>query len=326
MAKYCLKCGTELDRQTGLCPKCSAIDPVKVTKEENETSEAPSKEENKTKKKNLIRWTSVVILAFLVLAGISVFSMALLGISNVPVASDIVCSLWGHDWGEWEMNKPSTCIDEGEETRRCNRSEWHTERRSLPLLDHTWSSWKTSQEPTCTAEGKEIRTCIKDGVNQEVRSISALGHDWKEATYDAPKTCSRCGAQEGEVKGYVGYLEGEYADGQVDLGYSMSTPYVLSQPLYLCIKFTMHYKIYDVEGRPYGTGHLYARDLSGEWFYVGSFPIDRDSVDVEQTIPFTFSSPITFDALTVNIQADDPNAGWSIQEEKYFDEAQVLLE
>lgn len=326
MAKYCLKCGTELDRQTGLCPKCSAIDPVKVTKEENETSEAPSKEENKTKKKNLIRWTCAVILGFLVLAGISAFTMTFLGIPNVPVAADIACSLWGHDWDEWKMNKPSTCIDEGEETRRCNRSEWHTESRSLPLLDHTWSSWKTSQEPTCTAEGEEIRTCIKDGVNQEVRSISALGHDWKEATYDAPKTCSRCGAREGEVKGYVGYLQGEFAEEQVDFGYSTSTPYILDQLLCRCMKVTMHYTMSDVTGSPYGTGHLYARDLDGNWFILDSFPIDREDVGRERVFTFVFEEPVTFDALAVGIQPDNPNAEWRIQEEKYFDEAQVLLE
>jgi len=54
--------------------------------------------------------------------------------------------------------------------------------------------------PTCTAtgltEGKHCADCGEVITAQE--TVSALGHDWIDATTEAPKTCTRCGATEGE--------------------------------------------------------------------------------------------------------------------------------
>ncbi len=54
--------------------------------------------------------------------------------------------------------------------------------------EHSWT------EASCT----EPKTCSECGATEG----DALGHDWKEATCTEPKTCSRCGATEGEALGH----------------------------------------------------------------------------------------------------------------------------
>ncbi len=54
--------------------------------------------------------------------------------------------------------------------------------------EHTWV------EADCTTP----KTCSSCGATEG----EALGHDWKEASCTEPKTCSRCGATEGEALGH----------------------------------------------------------------------------------------------------------------------------
>lgn len=54
---------------------------------------------------------------------------------------------------------------------------------------HNWC------EATCTAP----KTCSKCGATEG----EAIGHIWEEATCTVPKTCTRCGATEGEPEGHI---------------------------------------------------------------------------------------------------------------------------
>jgi len=56
-------------------------------------------------------------------------------------------------------------------------------------------------EATCTDSGLKTYTCDCGHVHNEV--IPAVGHTWTEATCTAPKTCSVCGATEGEALGHT---------------------------------------------------------------------------------------------------------------------------
>lgn len=56
------------------------------------------------------------------------------------------------------------------------------------IHEHVWS------EATCTTP----KTCSECGATEG----ESLGHDWFEATCVAPKTCTRCGATEGESLGH----------------------------------------------------------------------------------------------------------------------------
>ncbi|MBR0208942.1 MAG: protein kinase [Oscillospiraceae bacterium] len=63
---------------------------------------------------------------------------------------------------------------------------------------HEWGGWIVETPAGCETSGVEVRTCILDPAHQERRAIDPLGHDWAEATTKTPRTCRRCGAQEGE--------------------------------------------------------------------------------------------------------------------------------
>ena len=55
--------------------------------------------------------------------------------------------------------------------------------------EHTW------KDATCT----EPRTCSECGATEG----EALGHEWKDATCTKPKSCSRCGETQGSALGHV---------------------------------------------------------------------------------------------------------------------------
>lgn len=43
-----------------------------------------------------------------------------------------------------------------------------------------------------------LHVIVLNIVQSHKQEGEALGHNWVDATYDAPKTCSRCGKTEGE--------------------------------------------------------------------------------------------------------------------------------
>ena len=88
----------------------------------------------------------------------------------------------GHDWVGPTCQAPKTCqscgITEGEK------------------IDHEDDFEIT--KPTCDAEGYTTYTCIYCGDVYISDYVPALGHKWVEATEEAPKTCTVCGATEGD--------------------------------------------------------------------------------------------------------------------------------
>ena len=106
-------------------------------------------------------------------------------------------------WYEWDMNRPATCTEDGEEIRVS--SQGNTQTRSIPATGHSWGGWTTSREATCTGEGVQTRTCSTCGAT-ETQSIPATGHNWSgwsvsraaNCRYDGEetRTCSGCGATE----------------------------------------------------------------------------------------------------------------------------------
>ncbi|MBQ7415793.1 MAG: starch-binding protein, partial [Oscillospiraceae bacterium] len=76
--------------------------------------------------------------------------------------------------------------------------------------NHSYSSVVTA--PTCTTAGYTTYTCTVCGDSYTGNVVAALGHSWTDATCTAPKTCSICGATEGEALGHEAYTYA-YADG-----------------------------------------------------------------------------------------------------------------
>lgn len=71
---------------------------------------------------------------------------------------------------------------------------------------HQWGMWTTTKKATCTADGIKERKCVDCGEVQS-STIEAKGHDWDDATCTAPKTCSKCGATDGEPADHKFVLE-----------------------------------------------------------------------------------------------------------------------
>jgi hypothetical protein len=84
-----------------------------------------------------------------------------------------------HQWGEWKVTIPATCISEGEETKTCDLDPSHTETRPGTAIDPNAHEWEeVIIPPTCTEEGKESAVCKLCGEQSNTIILSALGHDW----------------------------------------------------------------------------------------------------------------------------------------------------
>ena len=73
-----------------------------------------------------------------------------------------------------------------------------TEQNAAAVHEHRWGEWSVFVEPGCETGGSERRVCLDDASHTQERSLPMLGHDWAEATAESPRTCRRCGLQEGE--------------------------------------------------------------------------------------------------------------------------------
>ncbi|MDD6265003.1 MAG: glycosyl hydrolase family 18 protein [Clostridia bacterium] len=63
-----------------------------------------------------------------------------------------------HEWSEWTVETPSTCVVKGVEKRTCNKC-FEFETRELALAAHTWGEWTVVTPATTTSKGLERRTC-----------------------------------------------------------------------------------------------------------------------------------------------------------------------
>ena len=110
----------------------------------------------------------------------------------------------GHTFGAWEVVRPATCTEPGEEMRRCSCGA--TESREIAVTEHTPGAWETELQPTCTENGKRVQKCTVCGTVLAQETVSPTGHsfgDWivvKEATVTEEglkeRTCSVCGEKE----------------------------------------------------------------------------------------------------------------------------------
>lgn len=102
------------------------------------------------------------------------------GICHKPVRTEEIGPL-GHAFGEWYVSKQETCVEDGEETRKCPRCQ-KVETRIIAKT-HIYEEWTITSAATCTKEGERRRTCSRCG-EVEVEVLPALEHvfsSWKEA-------------------------------------------------------------------------------------------------------------------------------------------------
>lgn len=91
--------------------------------------------------------------------------------------SDISISASGHDFGQWQLLKPATCAQDGEEIRYCANDGAHYEMRVVPMLSH---------KLTITETG-----CISSGICELCNMVIRTGqHDYENGK------CVNCGKYE----------------------------------------------------------------------------------------------------------------------------------
>lgn len=78
-----------------------------------------------------------------------------------------------HNWGEWQVAKAVTCVQDGVNTRACDGCD-ETQSMTFYATGHTFGDWSIAQNSTCTANGFEERVCSCG--EKEKRELSARGY------------------------------------------------------------------------------------------------------------------------------------------------------
>ncbi|MBQ9045319.1 MAG: hypothetical protein IJ112_05175 [Oscillospiraceae bacterium] len=178
----------------------------------------------------------------------------------------------GHDWSDATCTEPQTCSVCGE-TRGS-------------AAGHSW------RDATCT----EPKTCTVCGLTEG----AALGHDWQPATYSAPMTCSRCGESVGAVQGWLGDVGGSFSSNKISMGEgSEGHAFVFNQQLNGCRTMTVHFKMTEYSGSPFGTFAVYAHDPTNSWFRATTFTVNSSDVNRELAIKLLFNDPTTVDSIMI---------------------------
>lgn len=222
-------------------------------------------------------WKIVSIVLILVIIGFVVFlflpsdsdtASDSVKMEEQPARVSVLGCVNGHNFAAATCEEPKTCKD-------CGETEGSP-------LGHDYS------EATCTEASRCTRCLKKNG--------EALSHNWLPATYDSPKRCDRCGETSGNVKGYYETLKGSWKDTRVSVGGCDTTPWIFDEPVKNCVKFSMYFKIEDVDyGKVTGKHTLYTKE-NGKWKKLSTFNVSDNSA-VEKT--FEFKDPVNITQLAV---------------------------
>ncbi|MFR5828888.1 MAG: hypothetical protein ACLUE1_07420 [Adlercreutzia equolifaciens] len=109
-----------------------------------------------------------------------------------------VYAAWGyqdHIWGEWVVETPSTCTQQGTEKRTCTTCD-AVERRPLDVLPHEWEANFTVDKPvTCVEDGLKSNHCKHCGATRYATPIPSVGHvfgGWKADAAGHWRECTVC--------------------------------------------------------------------------------------------------------------------------------------
>ena len=100
--------------------------------------------------------------------------------------TDNAVAATGHSWNDATCETAKTCSV-------CGATEGDA-------LGHSYNAVVT--DPTCTEDGYTTYTCASCGDTYTGNAVAATGHSWNDATCETSKTCSVCGATEGDALGH----------------------------------------------------------------------------------------------------------------------------
>ena len=129
-------------------------------------------------------------------------------------------------------------------------------------------------KPTKTPTPKPTKTPTPRPTATRKPTATPHQHSWIAATYSSPKKCSTCGKTEGNVKGYVGDVGGNWDASPTNIaGWSS---YALDVgKLYKCRQFTINYCISSYTGAPWGAYEIYVKSPDLGWYKVGTITITQ---------------------------------------------------
>ena len=104
---------------------------------------------------------------------------------------EVVKSKGSHTW-DWVITIQPTCYSTGLKEKVCTVCGEINETESLPMLDHDNNGYEIIEEATCTEDGSEKYTCSMCG-REEIKVIPALGHDYGQITVIKKPTCTDYG-------------------------------------------------------------------------------------------------------------------------------------
>jgi hypothetical protein len=83
-----------------------------------------------------------------------------------------------HDWGDWIVTQPATCVSAGQEVRFCKKEPSHFEKRPIAVNDaHDWADWAVSVPAKADEYGEETRICKNCSDHIERRKIFPSGSE-----------------------------------------------------------------------------------------------------------------------------------------------------
>ena len=99
------------------------------------------------------------------------------------------CVSEGHTYGDWSVNKASSCSEAGSKSRTCAVCG-HEETTTIPALSHVYQ-WVDESDATCTEDGLSVEKCALCGFKTgKTVVLPALGHNFVN------DKCTRCGIKD----------------------------------------------------------------------------------------------------------------------------------
>ena len=98
-----------------------------------------------------------------------------------------------HVYGEWAIEKESTCIENGVKARMCECGDKETE--IITAIGHTDGTWIIDKNATCTMDGSRRQVCSICDETIETVAIPAIGHTDGTWIIDKNATCTMDGSK-----------------------------------------------------------------------------------------------------------------------------------
>lgn len=107
-----------------------------------------------------------------------------------------------HEFGEWQITTPATCLTDGEKIRVCSAEgctlENNTETETIQALGHEWATEFTIDTPsTCTTAGSKSKHCTRAGcvAKSEITPLPLADHSYTHYKSDGNATCTADGTK-----------------------------------------------------------------------------------------------------------------------------------